>query len=119
MMRRGAWIAIALMAAPMPATAQFRAPVKEWSPAAPVYAGSADTAKIRRDIDHGRNAGQLSRRDAYRQRREANQIDTLSDRYGGDGMSDAEARELDTRARVLDAQVAAHRTQAITTGKKP
>jgi len=69
-----------------------------------------DTAHVRDAIDRGRDSGQLSRREARRLRREANQIDMLADRYGSDGMSDAEARELATRERVLGAQVSAQRT---------
>lgn len=68
-----------------------------------------DTARERGDIrdriDDGRASGQLSRREARRLRRENGQLGVLADRYAQDGLSDAEARELDTRAAVLRDQV--------------
>jgi uncharacterized membrane protein len=60
-----------------------------------------DTRKIRHDVREAREDGTLTKREARSLRREANQIDTLAERYGADGLSDSEARELDTRARVL------------------
>lgn len=74
-----------------------------------------DTNKIRHDVRKAREDGTLSRREARSLRREANQIDTLAARYGADGLSDSEARELDTRARVLRDVT---NTQRITGGKR-
>ena len=71
---------------------------------------------IRERIRDGRRSGQLSRTDARRARREAGQIDTLSERYGAGGLSDAEARELQTRALVLQDQVDSRRTQGFGKG---
>ncbi len=56
-------------------------------------------------IDEGRKQGDLSKREARALRREARQIGTLADRYGQDGLSDSEIRELETRTRVLQNQV--------------
>lgn len=70
-----------------------------------------DAADIRERIGNGRRSGQLSRTEARRARGEAAQLDTLTDRYGVGGLSDAEARELRTRALVLRAQVDTRRAQ--------
>lgn len=70
-----------------------------------------ETAAIRRDIRRGRASGTVSRREARGLRRETNQIDTLAERYGADGLSDAEARELNTRTRVQHDLVNARRTR--------
>jgi hypothetical protein len=56
-------------------------------------------------IDRGRDNGDLSKREARALRREATQIGTLADRYGQDGISEAEHRELEMRTRVLQSQV--------------
>jgi len=110
----GAWVMLIAMLAigPAAADAQFRAqdgPRVARSDHG-TRAPAAETARTRETIDHGRDAGQLSRKQSRRLRREADQIDTLAARYGSDGMSAAEARELDTRERVLNDQVTAQRT---------
>jgi hypothetical protein len=64
---------------------------------------------IRGRIDDGRDAGVLSRRDARRLDREARYLGRLGERYGRDGLSDAERRELDIRSRVLRERVDARR----------
>ena len=61
--------------------------------------------EIDQRIDDGREARTLTRRDAWRLRREGGQIGTLAERYAADGLSDAEQRELDTRTAVLRAGV--------------
>jgi len=67
---------------------------------------SRDTRDIDRQVDRGRSAGTLTRREARRARRENDQIGTLADRYASDGdLSDAERRELGARAAVLREQV--------------
>lgn len=76
-----------------------------------------ETRKIRHDVHEAREDGTLTKREARSLRREANQIDTLSDRYGADGLSDSEARELDTRARVLRDVTNTQRING--TGRKP
>lgn len=65
---------------------------------------------IRGRIGDGRESGDLSRRDARRLTREARYLGRLGERYGRDGLSDAERRELDIRARVLRDRVDARRT---------
>ena len=70
-----------------------------------------DAADIRERIRDGRRSGQLNRTDTRRARREVDQLDTLTQRYGAGGLSDAEARELQARALVLRDQVDTRRTQ--------
>ncbi|GAA4041227.1 hypothetical protein [Parerythrobacter jejuensis] len=55
-------------------------------------------------IRDGRDAGQLSRREARGLRREARQIGAMADRFAQDGLSPEESRELQTRAQVLKQQ---------------
>ena len=72
-----------------------------------------ETSALRRDIRRGRASGTVSRREARALRRETDQIDTLAERYGADGLSDAEARELNTRMRVQHDLVNTWRTRGI------
>jgi hypothetical protein len=67
--------------------------------------------KTRDLIGEGRRNGELSTKEAKALRREAKQIDTLADRYGRDGLSDSERRELDTRVRLLRADTIAGRSR--------
>lgn len=99
-------VAIALGASPMPAAAQRIYGPPPSAPRAPTISAdriavARDVADAREQIHRGRAERSLSRRQARGLRREANQIDTLADRYAADGLSDAERRELDSRARVL------------------
>lgn len=55
----------------------------------------------RRQIDRARERGSISRREAKALRREARLIGRLADRYGSDGLSAAEQRELSTRTGAL------------------
>ena len=71
---------------------------------------SRETVKIRRDIENGRDAGQLSRREARQLRREGYQIDRLEARYGRNGLSDSERRELAARREMLRSDVVAKRS---------
>jgi hypothetical protein len=64
---------------------------------------------LRDRIDDGRRAGQLSRSEARQLRREARQIGRLHSRYGADGLSSAEAAELQMRAAVLREQIGRER----------
>lgn len=68
-----------------------------------------DLRDVRSDIRAGRERGELSRRDARRLRREANEISMLEERYSNGGLSDAERAELRSRIEVL---------RAITRGKR-
>ncbi|RIV76016.1 hypothetical protein D2V04_01735 [Pelagerythrobacter aerophilus] len=70
--------------------------------------------ETRERIDRGRESGDLSKREARALRRENRQIGVLADRYGRDGISDAEYRELEMRARVLQSQVEAQRIRPTT-----
>ncbi|UIJ46467.1 hypothetical protein LZK98_05835 [Sphingomonas cannabina] len=69
-----------------------------------------ETSRIRSDIRHGRDSGALTKRESRHLRREADQIDTLAGRYGADGLSDSESRELDMRVRALRDITNAQRT---------
>lgn len=64
-----------------------------------------DVADVHRQIERGRDEGTLTRKEGRRYRREANQIGTLAERFGSDGLSDAEAAELRFRSGVLREQV--------------
>lgn len=70
-----------------------------------------DAADIRQRADDGRRSGQLSRREARRTKREAGQLGDLADRYGADGYSDAEQRELEIRGHVMRDAVNAARSR--------
>lgn len=70
-----------------------------------------EVGDIRARIDRGRDGGALTRREARKYDREARQIGVLAKRYGQDGLSAAEARELDMRARVLRELVEARRVR--------
>ena len=67
--------------------------------------------KTRDLINEGRDRGELSKDEAKALRREARQIDALADRYGRDGLSDPERRELETRLQLLRADTLAGRSQ--------
>lgn len=65
--------------------------------------------EARARIKAGRSRGELTKREARALRRDAAMIETLADRYGADGLSDSERRELDMRTGVLRTLVAAQR----------
>lgn len=83
-------------------------------PSSPPYGDARqkdDEARYRldlRDVDkvirEGRETGRLSKQDAKGLRRERQQIESLAQRYGEDGMSPREAEELYMRERVLESQ---------------
>lgn len=114
-------IATLALVAAMPAPAQFaptgRPPVER--PLSPIAVDGGLTAPapwrevsdIRRRIDSGRDAGALSRREARRFDREARRISVMADRYGEDGLSMPERRELEARTRVLREMVDARRVR--------
>jgi hypothetical protein len=99
-----------LLIAPAVATAQF-APRQPQRPSGIVYQPSRDpgiTREIRsigREVDEGRAAGQLSRRDERRLERGERLLHRLHHRYARDGLSDSERRELETRAQLLRQEV--------------
>lgn len=73
-------------------------------------AAGRETGEIRERIRDGRREGSLSRRDGRVLRRQAGVIDSLADRYGSDGLSEPEMRELNARAMILRDAVNARRT---------
>lgn len=68
---------------------------------------------IRDQIRDGRDAGQLSRREARALRREGLRIEAASDRYGRDGYSDAEIMLLRSRTEALRSAMVAKRSQGL------
>jgi hypothetical protein len=89
--------------AAMPASAQI------WGGPTPASIGASrngpsigrELAGIDVEIDAASDSGRLTKDDARALRRERYQLDLLAERYGEDGLSDAEAAELATRARLL------------------
>ncbi|MFK4873166.1 hypothetical protein [Novosphingobium sp. ZW T3_23] len=63
-----------------------------------------DLRKVDKVIREGRETGRLSKQDVKELRREREQIGSLAQRYGEDGMSPREAEELYMRERVLESQ---------------
>ncbi|WP_334181752.1 hypothetical protein [Novosphingobium sp.] len=61
-----------------------------------------DLRQPERTIREGRKSGRLSRQQAKALRKEGRMIRAMAARYGSDGLSASEARELDMRARALD-----------------
>ncbi len=60
-----------------------------------------DLMDLRGRIAARRDAGDISRQEARALRREARQIEALTERYGRDGLSDSERREIDMRTQAL------------------
>jgi hypothetical protein len=71
-----------------------------------------EIGEARQRIDQGRRSGSLTRREARGLAREADQITTLRDRYGRNGMSGAQESELEMRARSLQSLADAKRFQS-------
>ncbi len=65
-----------------------------------------DLEEARERIKQQRESGAISKREAKALRRQAGLIDALAERYGADGLSDPERRELELRADVLRAETA-------------
>lgn len=72
-----------------------------------------ETRAIREDIENGREAGQLSRREARALRREGRQIGAASDRYAEGGYSYAETEMLRSRTEALRSAAIAKRSQGL------
>lgn len=60
-----------------------------------------DLSSIRRDIRHGQSDGRISRSEARNFRRQTRQISALQSRFGDNGLSAPEQRELEFRADAL------------------
>jgi len=71
-----------------------------------------DLDDAHREIDRRRDNGELTRREARALRREATMIANLADRYGRDGLSDSELRELEMHAQTLRTQTVVRAAQA-------
>ncbi|HEY0594911.1 hypothetical protein [Sphingopyxis sp.] len=109
----------ALLLMPLGAAAQFvprTSPGSDWAPGmsdmgtlpgGPTF--GHDLLETRERIDRGRADGELSKPEARALRREARQISSLAERYGRDGLSASEQRELDMRVRALQGLAAAQR----------
>ena len=69
--------------------------------------------EAREDIERRRDNGELTRREARRLRREARLVARLAYRYGHDGLSGSERRELELRATELSARSAAPRPRQV------
>lgn len=74
---------------------------------------SREIGAIREQIDAGREAGRLDRREARALRREGHRIEATSERYGRDGYSDAELAMLRSRTEALRSATMAKRTQGM------
>lgn len=97
--------AAAQLTRPGPPAPQPRLPTVRSDQRLPNLETWRDVGEVRRQVERGRDAGTLTKREGRRYRREADQIGTLAERYGSDGVSDAEAAELRLRAGVLRDQV--------------
>ena len=71
----------------------------------PAPAVGRELRDIRSRIEHARESGDLSAREARQLRREARLIGRLAGRYGRDGLSPSERSELQVRAQVLRGSV--------------
>ena len=72
---------------------------------------SRQVEKIRDGVRNGREAGQLSRREARALRREGRRIAAMERFYAADGLSDSEARALAMRTEMLRSLANAKRGQ--------
>lgn len=108
------FLTLALFAA-APAAAQSFGGYNPPPPPRPMRGDSGISGRLDQiggDIRAGRRGGQLSRSEARGLRRERAMIGVLADRYAGDGLSDSEQAELQTRAELLHDDTIARRTGA-------
>ena len=70
---------------------------------------SRELDRARSDIKRRRDSGELTRGEARQLRREARRIEAMSQRYGRDGLSEFERRELEIRVNELRARTATGR----------
>ena len=69
-----------------------------------------DLRRARGDIERRRDSGELTRSEAKQLRREVRRIEEMSRRYGRDGLTDYERRELELRTSELRNRTATGRT---------
>lgn len=111
---------VGMLAVAAPASAQITD--RGWTPGrtAPPIAGNVhvdhaqsalDLRDLRQDISRGRDSGALTRRQARDFRRQAGFIGSLSRRYGRDGTTESERRELDLATRVLAERIGLQRLE--------
>ncbi|WP_300974218.1 hypothetical protein [Sphingomonas sp. LHG3406-1] len=62
-----------------------------------------DLRALRREVEEGRQRGELSRREARELKREAREIGRLEERYAAGGLTAAEEAELRARVEVVKA----------------
>ena len=115
-MRFSALVCIFVLVATAPAAAQIagRHDYESVGPANPFIGDSSlgapplggELRGIRDGVDRARASGAISRGEARRLNREARQIGRLAGRYGRDGLSGAESRELQARTLALRSAVA-------------
>jgi hypothetical protein len=74
-------------------------PFPEHRPAGPSV--GSDVRDIRKRVERARDNGVISRREARQLKREARLIGGLERRYGRDGLSQSERKELEARASYL------------------
>lgn len=84
-------------------------PVQVRTDSAPSGRYETDVARDR--IKDGRKSGTLTKTQAKALRKEARMNDALAQRYGRDGLSYSEQRELDMRGRALQSLTEAQRSQ--------
>lgn len=111
-------LALMLLASPVALSAQIAPGPQPDTPPGPVRVRTEpspsvniDNAIARERIRDGRRGGTLTKQQARRLRKEAGVNDDLAQRYGRDGLSDSEQRELDMRGRALQSLTEAQRSQ--------
>ena len=121
-MRRYAILLVAVVPFATVAPAQFypapgpgprRSPPAVATTVSPSRSIGPGIAQVYSDINVGRSAGQLSHRQARQLRLEAGEINALERRYSVDGLSDAEAAELNNRIAALLSAINAERSGVI------
>lgn len=106
-----------LLSLPGVASAQIAPPGRDASsPPTPVTikpgpGGSYDRQVARDEIKDGRRSGTLTKSQARQLRREADRGDALASRYGRDGLSDSERRDLDMQGQALRSIIQGERSR--------
>jgi hypothetical protein len=95
---------------PAPGPGPHRTPTLVVTSRAGATRTGPDMAGVLHDIHEGTRQGQLSHREARELRLQADEIRTLEQRYGVDGLSDSEAAELNSRLEALRGIVNAQRS---------
>ena len=94
--------AILLLAAQAGPQYTARVPPPVRVEARPAPAGAAALNDVDAAVRRADRDDRLTGRDVRRARNEASQLRDLRDRYAAGGLSDAEAREIETRAQVME-----------------